>query len=601
MPDESDHELLRAYAARGSEGAFQILEGRYSGLVYGTAMRRLGCHALAAEVTQDVFLLLSERAGRLDAVTLPGWLHRCALLKAGDALKRERRHQHRVREFARLHSGPEPGDVLAAQRLSRLDSAIDQLSGEDREIIFLRYFEGLKNAETALRLGVDPEAAQKRCERARARLARLLVWPALGALAAEQVLAAQLQEWPGLHAGPSPFLPSAVVKSGTRSFWLRRLGWVGLGTAVVASVAVLALTAGKHSAPAEAGPRAPDAPRPAVLRSTAARPAVAQPKQGTTLDLERLAVLFEKLEDGDAAAATELDRLLVSTDAAALQSAMARIPALQLPLNQLRLLALGLMGRLVPLDGRRAVLVGEQIWNAFAGSSAPALCGQVAEGLKNWSRIDEPGARGWISAVQKQAAEGRKQQAFFEAVSTAVAGAAAAPPEEKSDEVPWDALHARDRESVTLEARRNTALLVMENPAHWAAMTELWANNLPWTDATALADDLFARAAVMPDRLAAAIQFRIALVAVPGRPPSKEVLEWAASAFPALPAEEIRAAVIQAWTLRDASGTAAWLAALPAGEDHEALAETFFSTLLTIPNPNPSSHEQNSNQEARVR
>ena len=56
----NDQALLREYLDGGSERAFQSLAQRHVGLVYSTALRRLGDAGLAEEVTQNVFVALAR-------------------------------------------------------------------------------------------------------------------------------------------------------------------------------------------------------------------------------------------------------------------------------------------------------------------------------------------------------------------------------------------------------------------------------------------------------------------------------------------------------------------------------------------------------------
>src|SRR5215472_6147279 len=52
-----DLELLRQLA-RGNEGAFEALYGRYQGPIYRFALHMSGNNAIAEEVTQEVFMAL---------------------------------------------------------------------------------------------------------------------------------------------------------------------------------------------------------------------------------------------------------------------------------------------------------------------------------------------------------------------------------------------------------------------------------------------------------------------------------------------------------------------------------------------------------------
>ncbi len=64
--------------------------------------------------------------------------------------------------------------AVRAERLIRLQEAINSLDPIDREVLALRHFEQLNRAETALALGVTEEAAAKRYIRALKRLKDIL-------------------------------------------------------------------------------------------------------------------------------------------------------------------------------------------------------------------------------------------------------------------------------------------------------------------------------------------------------------------------------------------------------------------------------------------
>jgi DNA-directed RNA polymerase specialized sigma24 family protein len=87
-----DMELVREYADRRSETAFETLVARYVNLVYSSALRQVGDPNLAEEATQAVFVILARKAGVLGPKTiLPSWLHRAACFVAADAVKARRR------------------------------------------------------------------------------------------------------------------------------------------------------------------------------------------------------------------------------------------------------------------------------------------------------------------------------------------------------------------------------------------------------------------------------------------------------------------------------------------------------------------------------
>lgn len=70
MHDRTDLELLREFAERYSEAAFATLVSRHVNLVYCAAWRKTGNVQAAEEVTQAVFVILAQKAGRISERTI---------------------------------------------------------------------------------------------------------------------------------------------------------------------------------------------------------------------------------------------------------------------------------------------------------------------------------------------------------------------------------------------------------------------------------------------------------------------------------------------------------------------------------------------------
>src|SRR5487761_1262706 len=201
MRDESDEGLLLTSAAQGDQCALDQLFERYRSrlkkMVRLRLNRRLQGRVDDSDVLQDAFLEATRRlptylAGPQAPFFL--WLRR---ITGDKLLEIHRTHLGtQARDAGRevsLHRGALPAAnsvSLAAQLLGQLTSpsqaavkaemriqlqeALNSLDPLDREILALRHFEQLSNAEAAQELELEPSAASKRYLRALARLQKIL-------------------------------------------------------------------------------------------------------------------------------------------------------------------------------------------------------------------------------------------------------------------------------------------------------------------------------------------------------------------------------------------------------------------------------------------
>ncbi len=98
-----------------------------------------------------------------------GWMHRIARRTTAsriiDPAVRHRRRTERVVQLEPRRTEPGPGDAVARRDL--LGAVLGRLSVEHREVLVLRYLEGLSEAETAELLGVAVKTVSSRTTRAK--------------------------------------------------------------------------------------------------------------------------------------------------------------------------------------------------------------------------------------------------------------------------------------------------------------------------------------------------------------------------------------------------------------------------------------------------
>lgn len=171
----SDSQLLASYGHDRDGSAFQRLVERHINFVYAAALRQTGDPHIAEDVTQAVFLLFSQRAGRLKSGTLvKGWLFNATRYVVANARRAEARRKFHEREAAAMRS-----EIVLEDHWpdvsSHLDDAMAGLSERDRRILLLRFFEDMPLAALGQTLGISEEASKKRVARALKRLNRSLV------------------------------------------------------------------------------------------------------------------------------------------------------------------------------------------------------------------------------------------------------------------------------------------------------------------------------------------------------------------------------------------------------------------------------------------
>lgn len=171
----SDEALLVLYA-NGDRDAARFLTLRLVPRVLRVAARMLGDAAEAEDVAQEAMLRLWRVAPewRQGEAQVSTWLYRVAANLCTDRLRRRRGLA--LDEVAEPEDG-RPSAVegmIAADRATALQAALDALPERQRQAVILRHLEGLTNPEIAQVMEIGVEAVESLTARGKRTLAQLL-------------------------------------------------------------------------------------------------------------------------------------------------------------------------------------------------------------------------------------------------------------------------------------------------------------------------------------------------------------------------------------------------------------------------------------------
>jgi RNA polymerase sigma-70 factor (ECF subfamily) len=198
--DPDDTSLLRR-AARGDQAAWGALlarsRDRLKRMVALRLDRRLQGRVDASDIIQEAHLEATARLREYAQDPAMPWFVWLRFLVGQQLMTVHRRHLGaQARDAGReisIHQGALPeatsaslaarllgrdtraSEALArAERKLRLEAALNRMDPLDREVLALRHFEQLSNAETAAVLGIHESAASKRYLRALKRIKEVL-------------------------------------------------------------------------------------------------------------------------------------------------------------------------------------------------------------------------------------------------------------------------------------------------------------------------------------------------------------------------------------------------------------------------------------------
>jgi RNA polymerase sigma-70 factor, ECF subfamily len=186
LADLSDGELI-ARAQESDLDAFNHLVARHQNAVYNVALRYVRAPDLADDVTQDTFLRAYSAIDTFHnngGVGFRSWLLRIASNRALDILRARKRRPAESLDAAMddeestwAPADPSETPPQFAERgdlAQHLESALGQLSPDQRLVVILSDIQGHSYDEIAEIVGTAPGTVKSRLHRGRARLREIL-------------------------------------------------------------------------------------------------------------------------------------------------------------------------------------------------------------------------------------------------------------------------------------------------------------------------------------------------------------------------------------------------------------------------------------------
>ena len=176
MDDDADQALVARYRD-GDRAAFSELVIRYHRPVYNAAFWVLRKAEDANDVTQNVFLKVSERLDEYDPrYKFFSWIYRIAVNESLNLLRRNRREEALDDDIdlpAPDNANPER-QVGNAQLSRRIQRTVMGMATNDRMVLSLRHFSECSYEEIGQILDLDEKTVKSRLFEARQRLRDLL-------------------------------------------------------------------------------------------------------------------------------------------------------------------------------------------------------------------------------------------------------------------------------------------------------------------------------------------------------------------------------------------------------------------------------------------
>jgi len=173
---QDEEELIERARALDSD-AWSTLYKRHHAKIYRYMLIQTNNSAVAEDLAAEVFLraVRSIRGFQFRGFSLAPWLYRIGHHVAIDHFRRAPRPTVEITEMPSQRNDGDPEEALArSQDVAELRQALRQLHDEQRQVLLLRFVQGLSTHEVAESIGKSDQAVKALQYRALNGLRRLL-------------------------------------------------------------------------------------------------------------------------------------------------------------------------------------------------------------------------------------------------------------------------------------------------------------------------------------------------------------------------------------------------------------------------------------------
>ena len=157
--------------ASGDHEALRVIHKYMNRQIYAVAYSVLRDFALSDDVVQETYVKIMEKAVSYEKETKArAWILSIARNLAID-IYRKRSFDCSSEDLEKEDTHFDEGSVLVSMEVKR---ALDSLDDEERQIVTLKVYAGLKHKEIAHLLEINAESCKKKYQRAIAKLRELL-------------------------------------------------------------------------------------------------------------------------------------------------------------------------------------------------------------------------------------------------------------------------------------------------------------------------------------------------------------------------------------------------------------------------------------------